>query len=168
MNVKSSSRKSPRRQVCPLSDPHEPTDLESLAPVHRVVLLRWPRPASFAAWRVKACEAEGWKARAPAYNCFGGAARVDELLESGEVPADPSPGTRWDARDASRGTGLAAMVADSTPTIGLTTVKCTYETDPIQRDGRAKSRVVYDLHVEGTQNYFANGVLVGRECVGEN
>jgi len=96
---------------------------------------------------------------------FGDSQTVDTLLQSGEMPPEESRGFRWDQREAAAGSKISELLADTAHTQRLRSVPYDYETDPEKLDARCKSRFAYDITVEGTHNYFANGMLVGNSHV---
>ena len=100
----------------------------------------------------------GWRDRDNTQKCFGGKQAVLHAIKTGIVPHDSEQAHRWDLRMAVLGTGLAAMLDDTKPILQLAQIPFTYE----QNKGRVfeRSELAYDIEVEGTHNYIANGILV--------
>jgi hypothetical protein len=89
---------------------------------------------------------------------LGSSAEVRAMAVSKSIPPDNNPGLRWDMRMVSLGTGLSAMETDTAPRLSLVTGPCDYQTDRgFVLEG---TKTAFDIEVEGTHNYFANGVLV--------
>lgn len=89
---------------------------------------------------------------------FGSTAIVKQLVAEKKIPTETIGVERWQARIGKAGSAIAAMRADTKLTYKLTTTPCQYLENRQRRCEQA--RHAYDIQVEGTHNYIANGVLV--------
>lgn len=96
---------------------------------------------------------------------FGNSANA-RLAAVAEAPADDDYiYTRWSRIQETQGKGLASLLADTAPAHVLRELEVVYSLVPSAQ--YSKVRQVYDLEVEDTHNYFANGILVSN-CVSQS
>lgn len=89
---------------------------------------------------------------------FGSVAKVEAILASGCVPPEDSRGELWDARQKAFGSRCVSLESDNVVTYSLEETSVDYQTHRgLQKE---EQTTAFDIEVEGTHNYFANGVLV--------
>lgn len=97
---------------------------------------------------------------------FGKSAEVRALAESGGASgSDTCTLDRWSAIQAVLGSGVLEMERDNKAVVRLREVPVT-SFDSGEPADYSKRNTVYDIEVEGTHNYFANGVLVSN-CINQ-
>lgn len=78
----------------------------------------------------------------------------DKLRDSGSELA-------WEVRQKVAGSEVAEALRDNQSIKTLESIPLTFEQDKAKLGEKSGSKVAYDITVEGTHNYFANGILVG-------
>lgn len=100
-----------------------------------------------------------WRTSKQAINRFGGREQAQAIFDgTTEVPVDDNPMDRWESRMALLGTRVDEMIKDGKTIMSLQSVPFIYDTG--MNCAKETVKTVFDIEVEGTHNYFANGVLV--------
>lgn len=89
---------------------------------------------------------------------FGGMSVIRALIASGKTPPELNPGARWDEMKSTLGSRNAEALSDAALRKVLREAPYTFETG--MGAVRERTTVAYDIQVEDTHNYVANGVLV--------
>jgi len=81
-----------------------------------------------------------------------------KMIKTGIIVEDNNLGAAWDRRVAALGTALTKLPVASGTKLVLASIPCVYDTNTGTK--LSKTNTAYDIEVEGTHNYIANGVLV--------